>query len=92
MMLKQKLKIVAATSLTWILFLSVVSACAGMHITTWFVDGRDNLALIRKDSDGHVVSKLTVQQADGYLCYSPVDDEAWRNSLDTYKACCASKN
>lgn len=91
MTLKQKLKIVVATSVGWTICLSIVSACAGMNIKTWFVDGRDAKALIRKNSSGQITDKLTVEQADGYLCYSPLDDEAWRNSLNTYKACCDGK-
>lgn len=83
-MLNQKLRLVVATCLIWIICLS---SCAGLKIKTWFLDGKDEQALIRKNDDGVVTEKLTYIEADGYRCYSPVDDEAWRTRL---VECCAA--
>lgn len=84
MTLKQKLRIVAATSLIWIISLS---ACAGLKIKTWFLDAKEQNALIRKASTGEITERLSYIEADGYRCYSPIDDEAWRTRL---AQCCAA--
>ncbi len=82
-MRNQKLRVVVVTSLIWILCLS---SCAGLKIKTWFLDGKDAQALIRKDSSGNITEKLTYFEADGYRCYSQADDTAWRNRM---ALCCA---
>lgn len=94
MLMREKLKIVAATSLVWIISLSVLSACAGqgLVIKTWFLAAKDYGSLIRKDDSGAVVGKMTYDAADGYLCYSPSDDEAWRDALNTATQCCNGKS
>lgn len=88
MTLKQRLKIAAATSLIWIICLS---SCAGLNITTWFLDGKEHLELIRKNADGSILASKTFLEAHGFLCYSPSDDEAWRTQFATYAECCNAK-
>ena len=91
MQMRQRLKIVAETSLIWIISLSILQACAGLSIKTWFLDGKLGM-LIRRDSSGNVSDERKIADSDGYLCYSPSDDEAWRNDLITQSQCCKSKN
>lgn len=85
-MLKQKLQIVGATSLIWTICLS---SCAALNIKTWYLDGIHEQALIRRNADGTVNEKLSWLEADGFRCYSPLDDEAWRDRLIQ---CCAKGN
>lgn len=83
MTLNQRLQIVGVTSLIWIVCLS---SCAALSIKTWFLDGKEYQSLVRKNSNGTLKEKLSFIEANGYRCYSPADDEAWRNRLI---ACCA---
>lgn len=84
---KEKLKIVMVTSLIWIGFLS---SCAGLNIKTWYLDAEEEQALIRRNADGSIKEKISYLQAQGYLCYSVTDDEAWRTRLA--QCCAAAKN
>lgn len=91
MTLKQRLRIAAATSLIWILCLS---SCAGLRITTWFLNGKGEEAqqgLDRKSHDGTLQAHKSWLEADGYHCYSPIDDEAWRTRMATLSECCEAK-
>lgn len=80
----ERLRIVAATSLIWI---ACLSSCAELRIKTWFLDGREEQALIRR-KNGEIIERLTFVEADGYRCYSEADDTAWRNRL---VACCEGR-
>lgn len=66
--------------------ITCLSCCSGITIKTWFLDGIYENGLIRKKSDGTLLEKISFIEANGYRCYSPVDDEAWRNRM---AACCA---
>lgn len=90
-MLKTKLIPVAATSVIWIICLS---SCGGMQVKTWFTDSthvseqcRNEEHLVRR-KNGVVQEALTIVKADGYRCYSPADDQAWRNRM---AVCCAGQ-
>ena len=87
-MLNPKLKVAAVTSLIWIVCLS---SCASLTIKTWFLDGKDHVSLIRKNSDGSIKEAKSFPEAHGFLCYSPQDDEAWRTYLAAQVACCNGK-
>ena len=78
MMQKPKRRTLGVMLLTLIVSLS---CCAGLTVRTWFLDGKNYEALIRKNPDGSLKEKLSFVEADGYRCYSPVDDEAIRNRL-----------
>lgn len=80
---KEKLKIVMATSLIWTVCLS---SCASLTIKTWYLDGAGEHGLVRRASDGSIQEKLEFLEANGYFCYSPQDDEMWRQRL---AICCA---
>lgn len=80
--MKRSLQIAVATSAVWMICLS---SCAGLKIKTWFLDGKEESALIRRKS-GVIVEKMTFFDADGYRCYSQADDTAWR---DRMALCCA---
>lgn len=58
-----------------------------MVITTWFLDSSIP-ALVRKDKEGNIREQKSLQEADGYRCYSRADDEAWRSSYAQLSACC----
>ena len=58
-----------------------------MVITTWIISAKD-AELQRKDGNGNVVARKSLHDADGYRCYSRVDDEAWRSQFAAAKACC----
>lgn len=96
MRLNQKLTIAGVTSLAWMVCLS---SCGSLQIKTWFLDQtqvseacKDAKPLIRRGGDGAVQEALTILQADGYRCYSPADDEAWRNDLNIETQCCNGKS
>lgn len=72
------------TSLIWIVCLS---SCANLKIHTWYNDGTIHKELIRTDHDGNLTEEMSYVAADGYLCYSPEDDKAWRDRL---ALCCAN--
>lgn len=69
--------------LGWIIF---PSSCASLNITTWLIDAIHEGSLVRKDSNGTIIGRLSYVEANGYRCYSESDDEAWRNRL---VACCS---
>jgi len=76
------LKTVAATSAVWIICLSAIAgleACGGLKVKWWFIDGKQEKALIRRDASGAIAERLTFEQADGYLAMSPSDVEALLN-------------
>lgn len=92
MPMREKLKTVAATSVVWIISLSLLNACAdGLVVKTWYLAAKDFGYLIRKNPDGSIAEKKSFDDADGYLCYSPSDDEAWRNRLTVAVQCCNAK-
>jgi hypothetical protein len=62
------------------------NACAGLTVTAWLVDKGHSEGLVRKDGSGHVVQSLPWANADDFRCYSPSDDEAWRDKLRTCEA------
>jgi hypothetical protein len=66
------------------------SACAGLVITTWIIDGQRGI-LVRKDGHGNIVDKKELRDADNYRCYSRSDDEAWRTSYAACRASCSGK-
>lgn len=80
MPLSQKLKIVAVTSLVW----SSLFACAGTPVKWWFLDGRDEMALIRRDKAGKVKERLSFMEADGKWC-------ADHNDAEFLIACCEAR-
>lgn len=84
-MLKQRLMTAAVTSLIWI---TCLSSCAGMKVKTWFLDGRDEKMLVRKNG-GVITDRLSFFEADGYRCYSRADDEAIRAHMASLEACCS---
>jgi hypothetical protein len=74
-------KAVLYTCALWLLGLG---ACAST-VKTWII-GANGLT----ENDTHEV--LTFLQAQGYRCYSQIDDEFWRNQLATAESCCNSKS
>jgi hypothetical protein len=75
--------------LTWILCLSAVGACGSLQIKTWLIDANDG-SLVRT-KNGVVIEKQSYTDANGYRCYSPIDDEAWRARMATLSACCPGR-
>lgn len=76
-MLSPKWKTVAVTSTVWaslILSFWTLSACADRPVKWWFLDGKDEKALIRRH-DHDPMERMSFFDADGYLCLSPEDAE-----------------
>lgn len=69
--MRERFRIAAATSILWALTLT---SCAAVKVKWWFLDGREELALIRRHSDSPT-EKQSFKDSDGYICSSPADWE-----------------
>ena len=76
MKLSARLKVAVVTSLIWTLGLS---SCGSLKVKWWFLDGKEENALIRRARGGEIMERMTYQEADGYLCLSPLDVQALRD-------------
>lgn len=81
--------VVTLTTLTICLSFSLI-ACAGLTIKTWYLDAQLK-KLVRRDSAGNIREIKELIDADGYRCYSRIDDEAWRKEYSSLSACCNQK-
>lgn len=84
MRLRKKLTTLTATLM---ILIGSLSACGALQIKTWFLDSKETGALIRKHANAPM-EVLSYADADSYRCYSPIDDQAWR---DRMALCCAGK-
>ncbi len=64
------------------LILIVLSSCAALQITTW---------IIKQGGLVHGHDQKAIAEAEGYRCYSELDDSAWRNELKAQRACCGGR-
>lgn len=73
-----------AALITSLLWLTGLGSCASSaKIRTWLIEDE---GLRHKTSA--VNEALTFVEAKGYRCYSPKDDETWRQGYAAYKSCC----
>lgn len=56
-----------------------LSCCAALTVTTW---------VVKQGELVHGLDKKSVLEAEGYRCYSEIDDSAWRNELKIQRDCC----
>jgi hypothetical protein len=60
-----------------------LSSCGGLKVKWWFLDGTEEMALIRRDHEGSIVDRLEFKEADGHWCLSRSDAEALLNYCTT---------
>lgn len=65
------------------LVLIILSSCAALSIKTWIVKSGDLI---------HGTETKTVAEAEGFRCYSELDDTAWRTELKIQRACCSGRS
>ncbi len=68
---------------TNVLWLVLLGSCANGTVKTWIIGDLD-----LKHNQGHIHESMSFLSALGYRCYSPSDDEFWRNQLASAESCC----